>query len=41
VPVCSTVLLVSPSSPTQKLDQPVGVTERLTAGWVQLAETVV
>ena len=41
VPVCSTVLLVSPSRPIQKLDQPVGVTEQLTAGCVQLAETVV
>src|SRR6478735_6062416 len=40
VPVCSTELLPSPSRPTQKLDQPVGVTEQLTAGWVQLADTV-
>jgi hypothetical protein len=32
---------VSPSKPTQKLDHPVGVTEQITAGCVQLAETVV
>src|SRR5436190_6432267 len=40
VPVCSTVLDPSPSSPTQKLDHPVGVTEQLTAGCVQFADTV-
>jgi hypothetical protein len=32
---------VSPSSPTQKLDHPVGVTEQLTAGCTHDADTLV
>jgi hypothetical protein len=40
VPVCSTVLLPSPSSPTQKLEYVV-VLVQLAVGWTQLEVTVV
>ena len=40
VPVCSTVLLPSPSRPTQKLEYVVADVQ-LAVGWIQLAETLV
>jgi len=41
VPVCSTVLLVSPSRPTQNAEKPLAVVLHSTAGCVQLADTLV
>jgi len=40
VPVCSTELVPSPSSPTQKLEK-VSVAVQVTAGWDQDADTLV
>src|SRR5262245_59347845 len=41
VPICSTVLLVSPSSPTQNAEKEVSPAAQVTAGCVHDADTLV